>query len=296
MNKQEIKDYKKAGEILAKVREYSKKIIKPGTLLLDIAREIENKILELGGEIAFPVNLSINEVAAHYHSTLEDKTIAQGLLKVDLGIHINGYIADSAFSLDLSKDKKYTKLIQASKEALDNALELLNKNPTLNEIGSIIEETIKKCGFSSIRNLSGHGLSKYDLHSGIVIPNYPNKNSKKLLEGAYAIEPFSTTGKGEVYEGNPSNIYVLIKKKNIRNLTSKKILNYIIEKHKTLPFSLREIQEKFGKMARFCLKDLEKNEIVYSFPQLIEKSHKPVAQSEHTFIKLSNKKIIITTK
>jgi len=296
MNKQEIKDYKKAGEILAKVREYSKKIIKPGTLLLDIAREIENKILELGGEIAFPVNLSINEIAAHYHPTLEDKTIAQGLLKVDLGVHINGFIADSAFSLDLSKDKKYTKLIQASKEALDNALELLNKNPTLDKIGSIIEETIKKSGFSSITNLSGHGLSKYDLHSGTVIPNYSNKNSKKLLEGAYAIEPFSTTGKGEVYEGNPSNIYVLIEKKNIRNPNSKKILNYIIEKHKTLPFSLRELQEKFGKIAKLYLKDLEKNKIIYNFPQLIEKSHKPVAQSEHTFIKLSDKEIIITTK
>ena len=296
MNEQEIKNYKKAGEILAKVREYSKKIIKPGTLLLDIAREIENKILELGGEIAFPVNLSINEIAAHYHPTLEDKTIAQGLLKVDLGVHINGFIADSAFSLDLSKDKKYTKLIQASKEALDNALELLNKNPTLDKIGSIIEETIKKSGFSSITNLSGHGLSKYDLHSGTVIPNYSNKNSKKLLEGAYAIEPFSTTGKGEVYEGNPSNIYVLIEKKNIRNPNSKKILNYIIEKHKTLPFSLRELQEKFGKIAKLYLKDLEKNKIIYNFPQLIEKSHKPVAQSEHTFIKLSDKEIIITTK
>lgn len=296
MNEQEIKDYKKAGKILAEVRVYSKKIIQPGDLLLNIAIKIENKILELGGEIAFPVNLSINEIAAHYHPTLEDKTIAKGLLKIDLGIHINGYIADSAFSLDLSKDKKYTKLIQASEKALNKALELLDKNPTLNEIGEAISNTIKKDNFNSIKNLSGHGLSKYDLHSGTVIPNYPNEDSNKLFPGAYAIEPFSTTGSGEVYEGDPSNIYTLIKKKNIRNPTSKKILNYIIEKHKTLPFSLRELQEKFGKITRFCLRDLEKNKIIYSFPQLIEKSHKPVAQSEHTFIKLSDKKIIITTK
>ena len=99
--------------------------------LVEIAQKIEKEIIRLGAQPAFPVNLSIDEIAAHYHPTLEDETIATGLLKIDIGIHINGFIADSAFSIDLTSNNKYKELIKASEEALENALKLLDKNPTL---------------------------------------------------------------------------------------------------------------------------------------------------------------------
>lgn len=289
-------DYIKAGEILAKVREYAKNMIKPGMLLVEIARKIEEEIHKNGGECAFPVNLSIDEVAAHYHPLIDDTKVASGLLKVDIGIHINGYIADSAFSLDLTPDNKYKDLILASQEALDSALNLLDKNPSLNDIGDAIQSAIIKRKFSPVVNLSGHGLGRYNIHEGITIPNYANKSDYKFEPGAYAIEPFATIGEGKVIDGASSNIYAVIDYKNPRGPTARKILEYVGEKYKTLPFSLRELQEKFGPMARLAIKELEQARIVHNFPQLVEKSHQPVSQAEHSFIKLPDGKIIVTTR
>jgi len=295
MDNKEIQDYKQAGEIAKQVVNYAKELIKPDMSLLEIAQKIHKKIQELGAESAFPVNLSINEIAAHYHPTLEDKTTAKGLLKVDIGIHINGFIADTAFSLDLTKDNKYKELIEASQEALSNSLKILNKNPTLHQIGETIQQAIEDKGFTPIVNLSGHSLNQYQVHAGITIPNYANNNENKLEQGAYAIEPFATTGQGKVYEGQASNIYAITNHKNTRSPIARKILNYVWEKYQTLPFSLREIQEKFGAMSRLGIKELEQAGILHNFPQLIEISHKPVSQAEHTFIK-SDKEIIITTQ
>ena len=218
MDKQELESYNKAGEISIKVKEFAKKIIKLNTPLLEIAQKIHKEIERLGAISAFPVNLSIDDIAAHYHPTLEDETKATGLLKIDLGISINGFIADTAFTLDLTPDNKYKELINASQEALKSALKLVETNPTLSEIGAIIQKTIESKGFSPIINLSGHSLSQHQIHAGITIPNYENNNHNKLNNGAYAIEPFATTGEGKIYEGPSSNIYMMTNPKNTRNL------------------------------------------------------------------------------
>ncbi len=294
----EIEDYKKAGEIANKIRDYARKLIKPGMPLLQIARKIHDEIIKLGGQPAFPVNLSIDSVAAHYHPAIEDETKASGLLKIDIGVHVNGFVADTAFSMDLTDDKKYKELIEASEQALESALRLLEKNPesTLSELGKEIQETIQKKSFSPIVNLSGHSLESYTIHAGITIPNYANNNNNSLEPGAYAIEPFATTGEGKIIDGQSSNIFAIENIKNPRGPTARKILEYVNEKYKTLPFSLREIQEKFGAMARLAIKELEQSGIVHNFPQLIEISHKPVSQAEHTFIKTPDGKIIVTTR
>ncbi len=295
-NLNEQDSYIKAGEIAKNVVSYAKSIIKPNMPLLQIAQKIEAEIIKQGGHAAFPVNLSIDQIAAHYHPTLEDTTLASGLLKVDIGIHINGFIADTAFSIDLTEDKKYKDLIKASEEALAAALETLNKDPTFNSIGLAIQQAIERRGFSPIINLCGHGLGEYEIHQGVTIPNYANNNINKLQAGAYAIEPFATAGEGKIYEASGSNIYKIITLKNPRGPTARKILEYIWEKNKTLPFSLREIQEKFGPMTRLAIKELEQAGAIHHYPQLIEKSHKPVSQAEHTFIKTKEGKIIITSK
>ncbi len=296
MDKQTIENYEKAGQIAKQIVAFAKSIIKPNMLLLDIAEKIESKIHELGGELAFPVNLSIDDIAAHYTPYLEDETKATGLLKVDIGIQVNGCIADNAFSIDLTSDNKYKELIKASELALKNALKLFEKSKpiSLHEIGREIQETIQKSGFSPIINLSGHGLDKYELHSGITIPNYANNNLNKLKQGAYAIEPFATTGQGRIYEGAGSNIYKIQNLKTPRDSMAREILTYIFEKYKTLPFSLKEIQKKFGTRARIVLKQLEQQDILHHFPQLIEKSHHPISQAEHTILILKDKTIVTT--
>lgn len=292
----EISEYTKAGEIAKKITEYAKSIIKPDMLLTEIVEKINKEIEKNKAKPAFPVNLSINEVAAHYHPTLEDETKANGLLKVDIGIEVNGFIADTAFSLDLTKEKKYTDLIKASQEALENALKLVESDPSLSEIGNTIQETISKKGFSPVINLSGHSLAPYTIHAGITIPNSENNSTHKLPEGAYAIEPFATTGEGKVIDGPPSNIYAIINPRTPRSPSARAILEYVWEEHQTLPFSLLELQKIFGNISRLAIRELVQQGIVHDYPQLIEITRHPVSQAEHTFLKLPDGTIKITTK
>jgi methionyl aminopeptidase len=288
-------NYLKAGKIAKQVKDFSKQLIKPNMPLVEIAEKIEGKIIELGGEVAFPVNLSIDDVAAHYTPTLRDEKLAQGLLKVDLGVHINGYICDIAFSIDLTSEKKYSKLIEASEKALESALVEIKsnkENSILDTIGRRIKEAISSYNFSPIINLSGHGLDEFDIHSGLTIPNYNNGNKKQVGEGSFAIEPFATPGSGIIYEGPGSNIYHIVsigQGKQVRDNFSREILAFIIENKKTLPFSQRELEKKFGSKALFAILNLKRAGIIEEFPQLIEKSHFPVSQAETSLIIHDNK-------
>lgn len=291
MNKEKILQ---AGKIATQVRDWIKPQIKKGTLLLEIAEKIESKIIELGGKPAFPTNLGIDDITAHYTPSQNDKTTASGLLKVDFGVHIDGWISDTAFSLDLEDNEENKKLIQASQDALEQAIKISKENPKISKIGKVIQDTIEAQGFSPIINLTGHSIEQYDLHSGLSIPNIDNGQTTQLGEGLFAIEPFATNGSGRVYEGKPSEIYSLINEKNTRSQTAREILSFIQEEYQTMPFCSRWIIKKFGAKAIFGLRELEKNNILHQFPQLIESSHNKVSQAEHTVL-IEKNEIIVTT-
>ena len=294
LTRKQIQDYKKAGEIASQAVKFAKKIIKPGMKLFEIADKIEAEIEKLGGKCAFPVNLAIDDVAAHFTPASDSEEVASGLLKVDIGVHVNGDIADTAFSLDLTKEGKYKELIASSQEALDNAIKVAEKNATLSEIGKTIQDTITNKGFSPVRNLSGHELGSWMVHAGITIPNYENNNQAALKEGAYAIEPFSTTGTGIVYDAGKSGIYRLEKEAGVRDSKSREIYNFILKEYKTLPFCERWISKKFGSRAKLALLFLEQAGILHHYAQLIEKSHAPVSQAEHTVLILKDKTEVTT--
>ena len=284
MDKEEIESIRKAGEIVKIVKANAKKWIKSGMLLKEIAEKIENEIEKSGGRPAFPVNLGINEFTAHYTPSYDDETIAEGLLKIDFGVQIDGYTADNAFSIDLENNNENKKLIKASEEALKEAIKSVKNKESLGEIGDKIQKVAEKSGFSPIRNLSGHGIKQWDLHSSPTIPNYNNENDTKLKDGVYAIEPFITNGVGVVYDGKPSGIYELRKSAAIRDSNAREIFNYIAENYQTLPFCSRWLVKKFGTRALISLSMIEKTGALHHFPQLIEKSKSKVAQSEHTII------------
>jgi len=293
-SKQDIEDIKKAGKVASEVVAFAKSFIKPGMPLLEIANKIEHKITELKGKPAFPVNLSINEIAAHYTPSYNDETKAQGLLKVDIGVQINGLTADTAFSLDLEEAKENKELIEASEKALKEALKTMNKEVTLSEIGKSIEKPIKLFKFQPIQNLSGHKIEKYNLHAGITIPNYENSSPVQIVPGLYAIEPFSTSGLGKVKDGKPSGIYKLEKPGNVRDSFAREVLNFIAEEYQTLPFCSRWIHKKFGTRGLLALRQIEQQGLLHHYPQLIEISGKKVAQTEHTVLITGKDKIITT--
>jgi len=285
-----------AGKIAQEVREDIKPFIKKGIPLLEIAKKIESKIHELGGKPAFPTNLSINEIAAHCTPTADDKTIAQGLLKVDFGIHLDGKISDTAFSVDLENSEENKKLIEASEKALENAIKILKKDIEVSEIGKIIQETIESKGFSPIINLSGHEINDYDLHAGLTIPNFDNRKIEKLSPGLYAIEPFATSGVGKVRDGKPSGIYQLTNSKNIRSPLAREVLEFIAEEYSTLPFCSRWLVKKFGNRALLALNQLEQNGNIHQYAQLVEANRGIVSQAEHTILVDEDGKIIVTTR
>src|SRR3989337_4363055 len=137
-----------AGKIASQVKTYARTIVKKGVPLLEIAKKIEARISELGGKPAFPVNLSINEVAARYTPSHDDKALASGLLKVDFGVHIDGWTADNAFSLDLENSEENKMLIEASEQALKKALDIVKLEIAANQLGGVISETIESLGLS----------------------------------------------------------------------------------------------------------------------------------------------------
>jgi len=284
-----------AGRIASEVRKYARTIIKKDVPLLEIAEKIETKIEELGGKPAFPVNLSTDNISAHYTPSHDDKTLAHGLLKVDFGVHIDGWIADNAFSIDLEENEENKKLIKASEKALENALKIAKKEISTDQIGEIISKTIESYGFSPIINLSGHSMEQYDLHSGTSIPNIDDKKDIKLKKGVYAFEPFATTGSGKVHDGKPSGIYELRESKNVRNPISREVLELIKKEYHTLPFCSRWIVKKMGTRALFGLKQLEDNGNLHQFAQLVEIQGSKVSQAEQTIL-ISEDKVIVTSE
>lgn len=290
------KRYAKAGKIAASAMEYARKIIKADMSLIEAAEKIENRILEIGGEIAFPVDLSCNEIAAHYSPLHDDKSIARGLLKIDMGVSVDGFPVDTASSIDLTAEQEYKELIDASQNAIKNAIKILKFEIKTTEIGRIIEKTIKDCGFMPIKNLYGHELGRYEIHAGVRIPNYDDKNESVLKEGIFAIEPFATNGVGLVVNGKPSEVFQLQEKKPVRDINARKILDFIEQEYRTMPFSARWLLRKFGTRALFSLSMLEKQGILHQYPQLIEKSNGIVSQSEHTVMIKKNSVHVLTKR
>ncbi|MEK6926629.1 MAG: type II methionyl aminopeptidase [Nanoarchaeota archaeon] len=282
-----------AGKIASQVKAYAKTFVKKDVPLLEIAEKIEKKIIELGGKPAFPTNLSIDNIAAHYTPSHDDKTLARGLLKVDLGVHVDGWVADTAISFDLENSEENKKLIAAAEAALEKAQSAMKLGVSTSEIGRVIQKEIESHKFSPVINLSGHQIDQNDLHAGLTIPNIDDKRDLKIKKGLYAIEPFSSTGSGRVHNGKPSGIYQMASEKNPRSPIAREVLEFIIKEYKTLPFCSRWIHKKLGSKALFGLKQLENNGNLHQFPQLVEIEGAKVAQAENTF--LVEDKVIVTT-
>lgn len=259
--------YIEAGKIAAQVLHEAGSCIKEGVSLLEVADYAEDRIKDLGGNIAFPCNISINEIASHYTPDDDKPGFRKGdVVKLDVGVHIDGYIADTAKTIEV-ETMDHSGLIFACNDALDNAIFSIRDSVQTRTVGKVIENTITKHGFSPLKDLTGHSLEQYNLHAGISIPNYGSFFSQKIKKDmVFAIEPFATYGRGNIRHGRP-HIYAAgnAKTKAYRNVS---------EKFGTLPFARRWIPE----MSLDDLKGLRE------YSELIESSGAIVAQSEHTVI------------
>lgn len=280
MNEEIYEQYRKAGKVLGKALSAGAKMVREGVKYLDVAEEIERIISSEAG-LSFPVNISVNEVAAHYTPSLNDslKFKKGDVVKIDAGSHVNGYIGDSALTVEVgSNENEY--IIKASEEALQEAIEIVRAGVSIAEIGEAIEKKIKSYGLRPVKNLQGHSLERYNLHAGLSIPNVSNNNGRKLKEGeVIAIEPFATNGGGYVVDGENGNIYLL------KSRAKGRIADEMRKKFDGLPFASRWMEGIVGRdKVNMTLAFMLRRRAVYAYKKLVEVDGGIVAQTEHTLL------------
>ncbi|MEM5829176.1 MAG: type II methionyl aminopeptidase [Candidatus Aenigmatarchaeota archaeon] len=281
-----LKKYEKSKKVSDNVLEFSRKLIVENAKIIEIAEKIEEEIKKLGGGLAFPVNISINENAAHYTPDLDDPTILKegDLVKVDFGVHVDGYIWDRAFSVVVGNENNV--LIEASKKALENALEAVRPGIKVCEISEIIENVIGEFDLNPIYNLSGHGLERFIQHAEPTIPNSKNNIQYQIKEGqVIAIEVFTTNGTGFVKETGQTLIYKYKKERPVRLWEARKILERAKNVFMGMPFAKRWLRDiATGAKLELALKQLVDVGAIEAYPVLKEESGAPVAQTEETII------------
>ena len=303
-----IESYIKAGKIVSDIRSEASKMIKDGTLVIELVEYVESEILKTGAEIAFPCNVSLNEFAAHYTSPANDETLihAGDMVKLDLGAMVDGYIADSAVTIiangniseNFTQDEinLHEEIVEASAAGLEAAIATVRAGVELSKVGAAVHEAISEYKLNPIFNLAGHSLEQYNLHAGISIPNYDNHDGYTLEEGqAIAIEPFATNGEGIVNDAPGHYIYSYMANKPFRMKSTQKVLKYIQTNNPYVPFSGRWITDKFGeRRGNTALKQLADAMAIYPYAPLREKKDCFVSQKEHTVI-VEKEGCIVTT-
>lgn len=300
MNEEEKNKYLIAGEIAWRVKEEAYQWVKPGETLLELSRKIEDRIRELGGLPAFPCNIGVNEIAAHFTPPPEftGRIPPDGLVKVDFGVHIDGCIVDTAFTIPLStRDRE---IVEVAESSLAKASEVLKPGVKINQVGEAVEGLVRSKGYKVIRNLTGHQIDRFNLHTGLSIPNLKTFSTDKFRRDmVVAIEPFVTLpdGAGEVGETNNIHIYRFKRfpidyKGEFGNLVRK-----IQGSFRTLPFCERWVLSQFGEVEKASLgrmlKDASRHLIFY--PVLAERNRRKVAQAEDTFLILEDSVINLTS-
>ena len=277
-----------SGKILRETREEMKSYVRENKPVIEVCEKAENLVREKGGKPAFPCNVSINEVAAHYTSPPGDKLRIpeKAVVKVDIGAHVDGYVTDTAVTVCFNPEFK--KMAEAAEEALKTAITNVHGDMLTSRIGSLIENTIKNRGFRPISNLTGHSVGRYLIHAGTSIPNVPQVSLTKIKTGEiYAIEPFVTTpdAAGRIEDEPKMTIFRLVKARSQRNLHSKQLLAYIEENFKTLPFAERWLTNVIPEEHhREAFKELIASKAVMGYPIFVEATRKPVTQAEHTVL------------
>jgi methionyl aminopeptidase len=297
MNKDYISHFIKAGALAKEVRLFGRSLIKKGASYQSVFHQINQKIFELGAIPAFPPQMSLNEVAAHFLlEPDQDLIFSNELIKLDVGVCYEGAIGDTAVTIDLSG--RFTPLIEATETALLEAEKIIAVGLPIKEIGKVIEKTIRSFGFSPVKNLAGHGLGPYKIHTFPQIPNIEDNSKGRVKAGmSFAIEPFATNGKGLVYEEGEATLFAFERNGPLKT----RLANTLFEKIKTfkgLPFSLHQlIQESLSlEMVKKGVRELLKEGVLVEYPPLIEETGGYVAQAENSILVDLEGQVIVTTR
>ncbi|NLK26450.1 MAG: type II methionyl aminopeptidase [Euryarchaeota archaeon] len=285
MNEEILSNLRKAGSIAREARDIGAEMIDEGVSLLEVAEEVEGHIISRGATPAFPCNLSINEIAAHYTPITGDRLKFKNgdLVKIDVGAHVDGWIGDTAVTVEVGT-RNWTGLIDSAARALAVAIEIVSEGTPVNMIGGTIERVVRSNGYSPVVNLTGHGMAQHNLHAGLTVPNCDDGVTTRVEQGMIlAIEPFVTDGGGEVQNSRPGNIYRVIRERKIRDKAAAEHFQLIQERFGGLPFCERWCTA-LDSNAPAYLRTLVRHGLIYSYPMLTEVCGGMVSQKEHTVV------------
>ncbi len=285
MEREELRSYEKAFMIAEDAVGFARKLVKEGTKALQIAESIEKRIGEVGGKPAWPVNISINEVAAHYTPSIGDElTLEEGqYAKIDIGTQIDGYICDRAFTVKIGE--KTDPMIEASEKALEECIKLMKPGTKVHEISEVCEKTVNGLGFNVIRNLAGHGIERYSQHAHPSIPNGRNSIQDEIKAGnVYAMEVFVTNGSGMAVDSSPIEIFQYNDDATVRLWEARKILDMARNHFDKLPFTKRWITGISSLKMDIAFAQLVEAGGLIEFPPLKEESGGMVAVAERSVI------------
>ncbi|MDD5005557.1 MAG: type I methionyl aminopeptidase [Candidatus Omnitrophica bacterium] len=206
--KEEIDKIAQAGKILAKISNTLKKSIKPGITTGELDQLAQNEfqrfdvVSAFKGYRGFPAHIccSVNEEVVH--GIPNGRKLQDGdLLSIDLGIKLDGYYADAAFTQAVGNKIKpnIKKLINVTRQALSKGINQARINKRISDISSAIQGYVESSGFSVVREFVGHGIGR-ELHEEPQIPNFGKPNTGELItEGmVFAIEPMVNMGSWQV--------------------------------------------------------------------------------------------------
>ena len=293
-----LEKFRLSGKILRETREEMRDFVREGMPIIEICEKAEALIRKKGGKPAFPCNVSVNEITAHYTSPPNDerKIPEKCVVKVDVGAHVDGYVADTALTACFNPE--YRSLVETAEQALKTATANIGPNMFTSRIGAIIENTIKTRGFKPISNLTGHSVGRYLIHAGTSIPNVSQMSLSKINLGeVYAIEPFVTLpdAVGRVEDAEEVTIFRFLKPKSLKNSCAKQLLRYVEENFRTLPFAQRWLRNVIPMEHHHeAFRELLASKAIMGYPVFVEASRKPVAQAEHTVLIVENGCVILT--
>ena len=275
----------------------------------DICLFIESRIKlysdnnEINSGIAFPVGLSLNNIAAHdtpipkidSNKLLQDTDV----LKIDYGVHVDGSIIDSAFTW--TKNEVYKPVLDASRESVDNIIKNIGVDMTISEIGNLSEEIVASYEtevngiFKPVKiigNLCGHSILPWKIHGGKLIQNVKNNDNTKIEENdILAIEVFTSNGNGTTILGKNNSHFMPQESRQPITRRSQELNDIIKTNFKTLPFTQRYL-EKHSPIEYYnvCLDELYRKGYLSKHPPLIESDPSSItAQFEETIYVSSNK-------
>jgi methionyl aminopeptidase len=273
-----------AGRIAAAVRDMGAAMIRPGASLREVCEAVEAETRKRGGGAAFPAQTSRNQVAAHYCPGPEDDSVYEegDVAKLDVGVHVDGWVVDTALTVNVGDRPEHRRLIDAARDALEAAIEMLRPRTSVRALSGRIERTIRSSGFEPVKNLCGHGVGRWTVHCPPPIPNVADSAADTLAAGAVvAIEPFATAGRGVVAERGEAQVFRLDPGRGAGRDAHPEVVE-AIRALRGLPFARRQVSHVPREALEATLRALARSGALMSYPPLVETTGQPVAQAEHT--------------